>query len=81
MTNLIFAGVCAVLMALLIFFVLGGTIKNAIVACCCSKKSKVGTEGTKQKLDPNLDESIQSGNFTDDINYEMKLESIIDDEH
>ena len=38
MQNLIFAGVCAVLMALLIFFVLGGTIKNAIVACCCSKK-------------------------------------------
>ena len=38
MQNLIFAGVCSGLVVLLFIFVLGGTIKNAIVACCCSKK-------------------------------------------
>lgn len=65
---------------LLFVFILGGTIKNAIVACCCSKKTtKVGV---KKPLDPNLDESIQSSNFTDNIDYELKLESIIEeDEH
>ena len=77
--NLIFAGVCTILIVLLCIFVLGGTIKKAIVACCCSKKSKVGTTALIQDKENNFnDDSIQSGNFTDEMHYEMKLESIVD---
>lgn len=51
-------------------------IKKGIWACCCKKKTKVGTASLIQNHAN--DESIQSGNFTDEMNHEMKLESHIE---